>query len=99
MAIVRLLHPQSADTQDQEMPLASSADRPTCSYGTEFSNHYPSISTLRSKELSRNKMKLWAIFTEIDQWMPNSDYSISAMKIAGPGNVFSTLSWQVNPQV
>ena len=39
------------------MFLAPSADNPTRSYDKEFSNHHPSLSTLRSKGLSRSKIK------------------------------------------
>ena len=40
--------------------LAPSADKETRNYDTECSNHHPSLSTLRSKGLSRFKMKWWA---------------------------------------
>ena len=55
--IVRLPHPRSGDRQGQETFLAPSADKQTCNYDTECSNHHPSLSTLRSKGLSRSKMK------------------------------------------
>ena len=64
-AIVRLPHPESRDSQDQETFLAPSADKQTRNYDTECSNHYPSISTLRSKGLSHSKMKWWAIYTNL----------------------------------
>ena len=50
-AIVRLPHPRSGDSQGQEKLLAPSADKQTRNYDTECSNHYPSLSTLRSKGL------------------------------------------------
>ena len=56
-ATVRLPHPWSGDSQGQERFLASSADKQTCNYDTECSNHHPSLSTLRPKGLSRSKMK------------------------------------------
>ena len=56
-AIIRLRHPQSGDSQGQETFLAPSADNKTCNYDTEYSNHRPSLSTLRSKGLSRSKMR------------------------------------------
>ena len=56
-AIVRLSHPRSRDSQGQETFLAASADDQTHNYDTECSNHRPSLSPLRSKGLSRNKMK------------------------------------------
>ena len=59
--IVRLAHPRSEDSQGQEMFLALSADKQTHNYDTECSNHHPSLSTLRSKGLSRSKVKWWAI--------------------------------------
>ena len=43
--------------QGQETFLAPSADNHTRNYHTECSNHHPSLSTLRSKGLSRSKMK------------------------------------------
>ena len=55
--IVRLPHPRSGDSQGQETFLAPSADKQTRNYDTEFSNHHPSLSTQRSKGLSRSKMK------------------------------------------
>ena len=66
-AIDRLPHPGSGDSQCQETFLAPSADKRTSNYGTECSNHHPSLSTLRSKGLSRSKMKWWAIYTQIYQ--------------------------------
>ena len=63
--IVRLPHPPSGNTQGQETFLAPSADKQTCNYGTECSNHHLSPSTLRSKGLSRSKMKWWAIYTNL----------------------------------
>ena len=54
---VRLPHPWSGDSQVQEMFLAPSADKQTCTYDTACSNHHPSLSTLRPKRLSRSKMK------------------------------------------
>ena len=58
-------HPWSRDSQSQEKILAPSADKQTCNYDTEYSNHHPSLSTLRSKGLSCSKMKWWAIYTYI----------------------------------
>ena len=55
--IVRLLHLRSGDSQGQETFLAPSTDKQTRNYDTECSNHHPSLSTLRSKGLSRSKMK------------------------------------------
>ena len=56
-AIVRLHHPWNGDTQGQETFLAPSADKQTRNYDTKCSNHHPFLSTLRSKGLSRSKMK------------------------------------------
>ena len=56
-AIVTLPHPRSGDSQDQETFLAISADKQARNYGIECSNHHPSLSSLRSKGLSRRKMK------------------------------------------
>ena len=55
--IVRLPHPRSGDSQGQETFLAPSADKQIRTYDTEWSNHHPSLSTLRPKGLSRSKMK------------------------------------------
>ena len=55
--IVGLPHPRSGGSQGQETFLAPSADKQTRNYDTECSNHHPSLSTLRSKGLSRSKMK------------------------------------------
>ena len=63
--IVRLPNLQSGDSQGQETSLAPSADKPTCIYGIEGSNHHPSLSSLRPKGLSHNKMKWWAIHTNL----------------------------------
>ena len=49
--IVGLPHPRSGDSQGQETVLAPSADKQTRNYDTEYSNHHPSLSTLRSKGL------------------------------------------------
>ena len=64
-AIVRLPHPWSGDSQSQETFSAPSNDKQTCNYDTVCSNHHPSLSTLRSEGLIRNKMKLWAIYTNL----------------------------------
>ena len=63
--IVRLPHPRSADSQGQETFSALSADKQTRNQDKECSNHHPSLSTLRSKRLSRSKMKWWAIYTNL----------------------------------
>ena len=55
--IVRLPHPWSGDSEGQETFLRPSADNQTRNYDTECSNLHPSLSALRSKELSRSKMK------------------------------------------
>ena len=55
--IVRLPHPRSRDSQGQETFLAPSADQQTRSYHKECSNHHLPLSILRSKGLSRSKMK------------------------------------------
>ena len=57
-AITRLPHPRSGDSQGQETFLAPSADKQIQNYDTECSNHHPSLSNLRSKGLSRSKMKI-----------------------------------------
>ena len=63
---VSLPHPRSGDSQGQETFLAISADKQTCNYDTECSNHHPPyLSTLRSKGLSRSKIKCWAICTNL----------------------------------
>ena len=55
--IVRLPHLWSGDSQGQKTFLASSADKQTRNYDTECSNHHLPVSILRSKGLSRSKMK------------------------------------------
>ena len=47
------------DSQGQDMFLAPSTMTQECS------NHHPSLSTLRSKGLSRSKVKWWAIYTNL----------------------------------
>ena len=56
-ALVRVPHPRSGDSQVMETFLAPSDDKQTCNYDTEYSNHHPSLSILRSKELSLSKIK------------------------------------------
>ena len=55
--IVKLLLPRSGDSQGQEVFLAPSADKQTRNYDTECSDHHLPLSILRSKGLSRSKMK------------------------------------------
>ena len=55
--IVRLPHPRSGDSQGQETFLAPSAYKETHNYDTECSNHHLPLSILKSKGLSRSKMK------------------------------------------
>ena len=64
-AIVALPYPRRGDSQGQETFLTPSANRQTRNYDTECSNHHPSLPTLRSKGLSRSKMKRWAIYTNL----------------------------------
>ena len=63
--IVRLTHPRSGDSQYQKTFLAPSADKQTCNYDIECSNHHPSISNLRPKWLDHSKIKWWAIYTNL----------------------------------
>ena len=63
--IVRLLHPGSGDSQGQETFLAPSANKQTRNYDTECSNHHLPLSILRSKRLSRSKMKWLAVYTNL----------------------------------
>ena len=55
--MTKVPHPQSGDSQSQETFLAPSADKQTRNYDTECSNHHLPLSVLRSKGLSRSKMK------------------------------------------
>ena len=52
-------------SQGQETFLALSADKQTCNWDIECSNHHSSLSTLRPKGLSHSKMKWWAIYTNL----------------------------------
>ena len=63
--IFRLPYPQSGNSQNQETFLAPSASKQTGNYDIDCSNCHPSLSTLRSKGLSRSKMKWWAIYTNL----------------------------------
>ena len=63
--IVRLPHPRTRDSQDREMFLAPCADKQICNCEIDFSNHHPSLSSLRPKGLSRSKMKSWVICTNL----------------------------------
>ena len=63
--IFRLPHPRSGHTHGQETFLAPSADKQTSNYDIECSNQHPSLSTLRSKSLSRSKMKWGVISTNL----------------------------------
>ena len=60
--IVRLPHPRSWNSQGQETFSAPSADKPTRNYDIQCSNHHPSLSTLRAKQLRHRKVKWWAIY-------------------------------------
>ena len=55
--IVKLPPPRSGDSQGQETFLVPSVDNQTHNFDTECSNHHRPLSTLRSKELSRSKIK------------------------------------------
>ena len=63
--IVRLPHPRSGYSENQETFLALSADKQTLNYDRDFSNYHPSLSTLMGKGLRRSKMKWWAMYTNI----------------------------------
>ena len=47
--IVRLLHLSSGFTQGHKMFLSPSADKQTCRYDTQCSNHHPTLSTVEIK--------------------------------------------------
>ena len=66
--IVRLPHPRSSDSQNQETFLAPSGDKLTRNYDIECSSHHPSLSTLRPKRLSRSQVKWWAIYTNLPEY-------------------------------
>ena len=55
--IVKLPNPRSGDSQGQDTVLAPSADKQTRSYDRECSNYHLPLSILKSKGLSRSKMK------------------------------------------
>ena len=55
--IFKLPRPPNGHSQNQETSLEPSADKQTCNYDIECSNHHPSLSTLRTKGLGRRKMK------------------------------------------
>ena len=55
--IVRLPHSWSGDSQGQETFLVPSAAKKTCSFDKECSNRHLPLLILRSKRLSRSKMK------------------------------------------
>ena len=63
--IIRLPHPRGGDSRNDETSLATSADEPTGNYDIECSNDLPSLSTIRPRQLSRSKMKWWAIYTNL----------------------------------
>ena len=63
--IVILPHLRSGHSHGQETFLAASADKRTRNYDIESSNRQHSLSTLRPNRLSRSKMKLWAIYTNL----------------------------------
>ena len=60
--IVSLPHPRSRDSQGQEAFLVPSVDEQTRNCDIECWNHHPSLTNLRSKGLSRSKVKWWAIY-------------------------------------
>ena len=55
--LVRVRQYSSGDSHGQEQVLAPSAENQTYNYDTEYSNHHPSLSTVRPKGLSCSKMK------------------------------------------
>ena len=63
--IVRLPHPRIEKNQRQITFLAPSAEKQTCKYDIECSNHHPSLRNLTPKGLSRSKMKSWAIYKNL----------------------------------
>ena len=69
-AMVRLPHPRSGNSQGQETFLAPCANKQTRNYDIECSNRHSYLSNLRLKGLSRSKMKWWAMYIQIYQWMP-----------------------------
>ena len=56
-ATVRQLYPWRGKSQGQKTFLAPCVDNRTRNYYIEYSNHHPSVSTLRSKGMSHNKIK------------------------------------------
>ena len=47
------------------MFLAPSSDNKSRNHEIEWSDHHPSVSTLRQKRLSHSKIKWWAIYTNL----------------------------------
>ena len=81
-AIVRLSHPQSGYSQGQETFLAPSADKQTCNYDTEYSNHHPSLSALRSGSsfstlVLQDLHLIWAVLmsSQIAKQLLSTDWS------------------------
>ena len=95
--IVRVPHLGSGDSQGQETFLAPSAHKQTRNYDIECSNHHPSLSTLRQKELKAR----WngEPYIQIYHWMSQSDYPIVGMERSRTRERFSTLCLQANPQL
>ena len=54
--VIVIPHPRSVDSHDEAMFLAPIHDNQTRKYDTVCSIHYPFLSTLRTKGLSRSKM-------------------------------------------
>ena len=76
-AIVSLSHSQSKDSQGRKKFLAPSANKKTCNYDKECSNHNYSISTMREKRLGCSKMIYCAIYTNYgcqSQNTPSSEW-------------------------
>ena len=78
--IIRLPHPWSGDSQWKQTFLALFADNESRNYDAECSNYYPLLSTRRSKELNRSKMKWSARYLYVHIWI-YIDIYISKLKI------------------
>ena len=85
------------DTQCWEIFVATSSDKQTRNYDTEYLNTHHSISTLTSMWLSRSKLKVWSIY----KYLPAKDRVRLPHRrsMPGPEIRFSTLCWQANLQL
>ena len=96
-AIVRLPHPRSGDTLDQETFLAPFTDKQTCNYDTRVLKPQSLRINNKVNGIEPKQDEMVSHIYKYTSKCHSQTIPSSEIRYPGPGNVFSTLWWQANP--